>query len=154
MTDKKTGGLAGVVAGETSISTVGKEGMGLTYRGYSINDLAERATFEEVAYLLLYGHLPKQSELDAYKQKLKSLRGLPLALRTILEQLPGCIGSDDPPWSYLFYGADESSRQFLATEIEPSGVVVWGRLEPRQWQEWDGIFCRLVDLAALPRFPA
>lgn len=75
-------------------------------------------------------------------------------LGTIFEQLPGCIGSDDPPWSYLFYGADDSCRQFLVTGIEPSGVVVWGRLEPHRWQEWDDRFCRLVDRAALPRFPA
>jgi len=87
--DKKTGGLAGVVAGETAICTVGKEGMGLTYRGYSINDLAEKATFEEVAYLLLYGHLPKRAELDSYHKKLAGLRGLPAALKTVLEQLPG-----------------------------------------------------------------
>ena len=51
-------GLAGVIVGETAISTVGKAGAGLTYRGYSIEDLAQHATFEEVAYLLLYGKLP------------------------------------------------------------------------------------------------
>src|SRR5437899_1373531 len=88
-TEKKTGGLAGVVAGQTAICTVGKEGMGLTYRGYSINDLAEKATFEEVAFLLLYGHLPKRSELEDYRKKLRSLRGLPGPLKTVLEQLPG-----------------------------------------------------------------
>src|SRR6266566_59440 len=88
-TDKKTGGLAGVVAGQTAISTVGKEGMGLTYRGYSINDLAEKATFEEVAFLLIYGHLPNRTELDAYIKKLSSLRGLPAPLKAVLEQLPG-----------------------------------------------------------------
>src|SRR5438552_3239029 len=87
-TDKKSGGLAGVVAGETAICTVGKEGMGLTYRGYSINDLAEKATFEEVAFLLLYGRLPNRTELDAHCKKLVSLRGLPAPLKTILEQLP------------------------------------------------------------------
>jgi len=87
-TDKKTGGLAGVTAGETSICTVGKEGLGLTYRGYSINDLADHATFEEVAFLLLYGHLPHRTELDDYKRTLDSLRGLPAGLRTVLEQLP------------------------------------------------------------------
>ena len=87
--DKKSGGLAGVVAGETAICTVGKEGMGLTYRGYSINDLAEKAAFEEVAFLLLYGHLPKRSELEDYRKKLTSLRGLPAPLKTVLEQLPG-----------------------------------------------------------------
>ena len=87
-TDRKSGGLAGVVAGQTAISTVGKEGMGLTYRGYSINELAEKATFEEVAFMLIYGHLPNRPELDAYRNKLSSLRGLPEPLKTILEQLP------------------------------------------------------------------
>jgi 2-methylcitrate synthase len=87
-TDKKSGGLAGVVAGQTAISTVGKEGVGLTYRGYSISDLAEQATFEEVAFLLLYGRLPNPNELDAYRKRLVSLRSLPAALRTVLEQLP------------------------------------------------------------------
>src|SRR5882762_2836449 len=87
-TDKKSGGLAGVVAGETAICTVGKEGMGLTYRGYSIQDLAEKATFEEVAFLLLYGHLPNSKELENYLKKLKSLRGLPAGLKAVLEQLP------------------------------------------------------------------
>ena len=86
--DKKPSGLAGIVAGETSISTVGKEGMGLTYRGYSINDLAEQAEFEEVAFLLLYGHLPNRNELDAYKKTLAANRGLPPRLQAVLEQLP------------------------------------------------------------------
>jgi 2-methylcitrate synthase len=86
--DKKTGGLAGVIAGQTAISTVGKEGMGLTYRGYSITDLAGMATFEEVAYLLLYGALPNRTQLTAYWAKLQSLRGLPGPLKKILEQLP------------------------------------------------------------------
>jgi 2-methylcitrate synthase len=87
-TDKKTGGLAGITAGETSISTVGKEGMGLTYRGYSITDLATQSTFEEVAFLLLYGHLPKRAELDGYRHQLAALRGLPAPLKIALEQLP------------------------------------------------------------------
>lgn len=86
--DRKAGGLAGIVAGETSISTVGKEGVGLTYRGYAIEDLAAHATFEEVAFLLLYGHLPKREELDHYRKKLASLRGLPAGLKVVLEQLP------------------------------------------------------------------
>lgn len=81
-------GLEGVVAGQTAISTVGKEHVGLTYRGYSINDLAEKATFEEVAYLLLYGHLPNTGELDAFRTRLITRRCLPPGLKTILEQLP------------------------------------------------------------------
>ena len=64
MTTDKTAGLEGVIAGDTAIATVGKEGKGLTYRGYSIYDLAEHATFEEVAYLLIYGRLPRETELQ------------------------------------------------------------------------------------------
>ena len=86
--DKKSGGLAGIVAGDTSISTVGKEGVGLTYRGYAIEELAAHATFEEVAFLLLYGHLPKREELDGYRKRLAALRGLPGGLKVVLEQLP------------------------------------------------------------------
>ena len=63
---KKTGGLAGVTAGQTELCTVGKEGAGLTYRGYDIYDLVDNASFEEVAYLLLRGKLPTQTELDTY----------------------------------------------------------------------------------------
>jgi 2-methylcitrate synthase len=88
MTAKKTGGLAGVVTGQTAIATVGKEGKGLNYRGYSIADLAEHASFEETAYLLVYGKLPNAKELDGYKARLKRLRHLPRELKTVLEQLP------------------------------------------------------------------
>lgn len=85
---KKQGGLAGISAGETAISTVGKEGLGLTYRGYSISDLAAHASFEEVAFLLLRAQLPTRNELADYKKTLASWRGLPTALKTVLEQLP------------------------------------------------------------------
>ena len=77
---KKTGGLAGVTAGETHICTVGKEGAGLTYRGYDIYDLADNACFEEVAYLLLHGSLPTQPQLDDYVALIKANRGLPDSL--------------------------------------------------------------------------
>lgn len=85
---KKTGGLAGVTAGETAIATVGKEGSGLNYRGYSIYDLAENATFEEVAYLLLNGELPNQSQLDQFTQSLIDQRDLLAALKSTLETIP------------------------------------------------------------------
>lgn len=87
---KKLGGagLRGQSAGETALCTVGKTGAGLTYRGYDIKELADKAQFEEVAYLLLYGKLPNQAELDAYKAKLKGMRGLPEALKVVLEQIP------------------------------------------------------------------
>ena len=81
-------GLEGIVAGQTAISTVGKEHVGLTYRGYSINDLAENATFEEVAHLLLYGHLPNVRELEALRTRLITRRCLPPGLKIVLEQLP------------------------------------------------------------------
>nr|WP_298891174.1 2-methylcitrate synthase [uncultured Acinetobacter sp.] len=81
-------GLRGQVAGKTALSTVGKSGAGLTYRGYDVQDLAEHCQFEEVAYLILYGELPTQAQLDAYKTKLKGLRSLPQALKEVLERIP------------------------------------------------------------------
>ncbi len=91
MSDKKStaaAGLRGQSAGETALCTVGKEGTGLTYRGYDVRDLAEHVTFEEVAYLLLHGELPTRSELDAYVSHLQGLRDLPRALKAVLEQIP------------------------------------------------------------------
>ena len=90
MAEKKLSGagLRGQVAGETALCTVGKTGTGLTYRGYDISELAEKAKFEEVAFLLLKGHLPTQSELTAYTTKLQSLRSLPDALKAVLERIP------------------------------------------------------------------
>ncbi len=84
----KEGGLAGIVAGQTSVATVGKEGVGLTYRGFNIEDLAENASFEEVAYLLIYGEPPTASQLAEYRKALRGMRGLPPGLCTILENLP------------------------------------------------------------------
>jgi 2-methylcitrate synthase len=81
-------GLRGISAGRTTISTVGKEGRGLSYRGYAIEDLAARSNFEEVAYLLLYGELPSSSQLDEFRRELQDQRGLPEPLRAVLEQLP------------------------------------------------------------------
>ncbi|EIU6866901.1 2-methylcitrate synthase [Vibrio parahaemolyticus] len=81
-------GLRGQSAGSTALCTVGKTGTGLTYRGYDITDLANNAQFEEVAHLLLRGHLPNQQELDAYKTHLLSLRGLPTELKQALELIP------------------------------------------------------------------
>lgn len=81
-------GLRGQSAGTTSLCTVGKSGTGLTYRGYDISDLANNAQFEEVAHLLLRGHLPDQQELDNYKTQLVGLRGLPESLKQALELIP------------------------------------------------------------------
>jgi 2-methylcitrate synthase len=85
---KKGVALAGVSAGTTAICTVGHTGNDLHYRGYDIIELANSATFEEVAYLLIHGELPNKTELAAYHAKLKTLRDLPAALKTVLEQIP------------------------------------------------------------------
>lgn len=134
MTSQKSPGLAGVIAGDTALSTVGKKGLGLSYRGYAITDLAEQATFEEVAFLLLHGKLPNRSELDVYRRKLAAQRDLPEGLCKVLEQLPasahpmdvlrtGCsaLGSMEPE------GADHTQTQvaerLLATF--PAMLTYW-----------------------------
>lgn len=90
MVDKKLGGagLRGQSAGETALCTVGKSGSGLTYCGYDVSDLADNATFEEVAYLLFNGELPTQSQLTAYKNELMGMRDLPQALKEVLQRIP------------------------------------------------------------------
>ena len=85
---KKSVALSGTAAGNTAICTVGRTGNDLHYRGYNILDIAEHCEFEEIAYLIIHGKLPTQAELDAYKKKLVSLRDLPTAVKTALEQLP------------------------------------------------------------------
>jgi len=85
---KKSVALSGVVAGNTAICTVGRAGNDLHYRGYDVLALAEHASFEEVAYLLLYERLPTATQLNQYRKKLKTLRGLPVALKPVLESLP------------------------------------------------------------------
>lgn len=107
----KAGGLAGVTAGATRICTVGKEGAGLTYYGYDIYDLTDNACFEEVAYLLVRGKLPNRAELDAYIAGLKTKRGLPEALKTLLEMVP----ADAYPMDVL-----RTAVSFLGN-IEPEG---------------------------------
>lgn len=85
---KKGVALAGVNAGTTAVCTVGHTGNDLHYRGYDILDLAKYSNFEEVAYLLIYGELPTQNQLSEYKNKLRQLRDLPEAVKSVLEQIP------------------------------------------------------------------
>lgn len=85
---KKSVALSGTVAGNTALCTVGRTGNDLAYRGYDILDLAEVCEFEEIAHLLVHGKLPNKARLNAYKTKLKSLRGLPATLKSVLESLP------------------------------------------------------------------
>lgn len=129
-------GLRGQVAGETALCTVGKSGAGLTYRGYDIADLAEKAQFEEIAYLLLRGKLPNRQELDAYTKKLQSLRGLPAALKTVLEQIPkdahpmdvmrtGCSMLGNLETEEDFGEQDDKIDRMLA--VFPSIITYWYR---------------------------
>ena len=85
---KKSVALSGTAAGNTALCSVGRSGNDLHYRGYDILDLANTSEFEEIAYLLVHGKLPTRAELVSYKAKLKSLRGIPAAVKAALEELP------------------------------------------------------------------
>jgi len=127
-------GLRGQVAGQTSLCTVGKTGSGLTYRGHDISILAEKAKFEEVAYLLLHGELPKQELLDSFSSKIISLRNLPQELKDTLEKIPasthpmdvlrtGCsmLGNLEPETS--FDQQVDTAVRLLA--VLPSIICYW-----------------------------
>src|SRR3990167_8769244 len=90
MTDAKNqhAGLAGIIAGQSAISMVGHQETGLHYRGYEIHDLTQHASFEAVAYLLIYGELPTKAQLIDYQNHLISLRDLPSPLKMVLENIP------------------------------------------------------------------
>lgn len=136
MTEKKLSGagLRGQVAGETALCTVGKTGTGLTYRGYDISELAAKAKFEEVAYLLLKGRLPTQAELDEYINKIRSLRALPEELKDVLERIPasahpmdvmrtGCSMLGNLETETDFAQQDDAIDRLLA--VLPSIICYW-----------------------------
>lgn len=134
---KKSVALSGVAAGNTALCSVGKSGNDLHYRGYNILDLAEKTQFEEVAYLLIYGQLPTESQLKNYKAKLKSLRGLPHSVRNILKSIPAAahpmdvmrsmvsaIGSIQPEKDdHNVAGARDIADKLLASFS--SGLLYW-----------------------------
>lgn len=137
MSDKKTGaGLRGQSAGETAICTVGAAGNSLRYRGYAVDDLAENASFNEVAHLILKGELPDRAELDAYAARLKGLRALPDKLKEVLERIPasahpmdvmrtGCsfLGNIEPEGG--FEHQQDVADRLLATF--PGMITYWYR---------------------------
>ncbi|RLA08336.1 MAG: 2-methylcitrate synthase [Gammaproteobacteria bacterium] len=98
--NKKPTGLRGMSAGTSSICTVGAGSSSLKYRGFDVELLAEKATFEEVAFLVLYGKLPNLSQLKEYKNTLQQLRSLPTKLKTVLES----IDKDTHPMDVLRTG--------------------------------------------------
>jgi 2-methylcitrate synthase len=127
---KATGaGLRGQTAGRTAIATVGKAGVGLTYRGYPIETLAEQAGFEEVAYLLIHGELPDRAQLDAFQAGLKRRRGLPQALKETLERIP---------------------KTAHPMDVLRTGCAMLGAIEP------EGDFSRQLEVASrlLAAFPS
>jgi len=137
MAEKNTGaGLRGQSAGETAVCTVGAEGNSLKYRGYDVEELAEHATFNEVAWLILKGELPTRSELDGYTARLKGLRDLPDPLKEVLERIPteahpmdvmrtGCsfLGNIEPETG--FEQQDDRADRLLA--LFPSMICYWYR---------------------------
>jgi 2-methylcitrate synthase len=98
---KKSVALSGVTAGNTALCTVGRTGNDLHYRGYDILDVAEACEFEEIAYLLVHGTLPNVADLAAYKAKLRALRGIPAAVKTVLEAIPAAAHPMDVMRSYV-----------------------------------------------------
>ena len=106
---KKSVALSGVPAGNTALCTVGRTGNDLHYRGYDILHFADKAEFEEIAYLLVHDKLPTKAELAAYKAGLKKMRGLPKELKAALEQLP---------------------KTAHPMDVQRTGVSVLGALEP------------------------
>ncbi|MGM0905587.1 MAG: bifunctional 2-methylcitrate synthase/citrate synthase [Pseudomonadota bacterium] len=138
MAEKKLSGagLRGQSAGETALCTVGKSGSGLTYRGYDISELAEKVSFEEVAYLLAKGELPNKQQLTDYKKRLKSLRTLPQEVKDVLERIPksahpmdvmrtGCSMLGNLETEESFDEADDHIERLLATF--PGIVLYWYR---------------------------
>lgn len=130
-------GLAGVIAGETAVCTVGKKGMGLMYRGYSIVDLAKHCCFEEVAYLLIYGSLPTQTQLEQYSAKLASFRELPQPLKRAIELIP----KDAHPMDVLKLGAAmlgtirPEAHAFTAFDVFDSLIASFGSMMC-YWHHW------------------
>ncbi|RUO25495.1 2-methylcitrate synthase [Aliidiomarina minuta] len=138
MAEKALGGagLRGQVAGETALCTVGQSGSGLTYCGYDIKELADKVSFEEVAYLLAHNELPNQSQLSEYKARLKSMRALPQELKDVLERIPaeahpmdvmrtGCSFLGNLETEQSFDEADSHIERLLA--VFPSIVLYWYR---------------------------
>ncbi|WP_194755567.1 bifunctional 2-methylcitrate synthase/citrate synthase [Aliidiomarina indica] len=138
MVDKKLGGagLRGQVAGQTALCTVGQSGSGLTYYGYDIKELADKVSFEEVAYLLAHGDLPNNDQLIAYRGRLKTLRGLPQALKDVLERIPadahpmdvmrtGCSFLGNLEGEEDFSQADDKIERLIA--VFPSILLYWYR---------------------------
>ena len=136
-------GLDGVVAFASALSAT--EGSTLSYRGYSIEDLAAHATFEEVLYLLWYGRLPQQRALDSFTQELHSQYALPAEMLALMQRLPraghpmdyvrtitSLLAHYDPDQGDNSRAANRRKATRLVARL-PGAVATFGRL--RQGQE-------------------
>src|SRR5258706_7547361 len=92
MSESYSPGLEGVIAGETAISTVET---GLTYRGYAIEELAEKSTYEEVAYLVLYGELPTPTQSAEFRARLGAAANVPPEIIETLRKIPATAPTID-----------------------------------------------------------
>ncbi len=88
-------GLEGIYIADTTLCKIDGQNGKLWYRGYPIETLAEKSTYEEVAFLLLYGHLPTRKELDTFTQKLISEREVPDAIENIIADFSGRMHPND-----------------------------------------------------------
>lgn len=101
-------GLAGVVVDTTAISKVVPETNSLTYRGYPVQDLAARCSFEQVAYLLWHGELPTDGQLQLLTQRERSSRGLNRSMHSLLAKLPdNCHPMDVVRTAISYLGAED-----------------------------------------------
>jgi 2-methylcitrate synthase len=135
---KKSVALSGVIAGNSAVCTVGRTGNDLHYRGYDIVELAKKSTFEEIAYLLIHGDLPTESQLKDYRKKLKQLRGIPARVKDVLEQIPAATHPMDvmrTACSYLGTVLPEKDDQNLqgARDIIDRMVASFGSMLLYWW---------------------
>tara|TARA_B100000674_G_scaffold273554_1_gene225893 strand:+ start:509 stop:1684 length:1176 start_codon:yes stop_codon:yes gene_type:complete len=130
MTDSSTHlyspGLVGIIATESSVSNInGKKGI-LSYRGYSIEELAQKSTFEETSYLLLFGELPTSDQLTEFTDRVTEYRELPMELVSILKSLPKQTRPMD-----VLQMAVSSLGTFYDLEVSPEKVK--GKKYDRQY---------------------
>src|SRR5258706_9488059 len=112
-------GLEGIIAGASGLSQIDAENNVLTYRGYNVQDLCDHASFEEVAYLLYYGELPDNGQVEQFQTGLDAERAVPNAVYNVLRELP----SDSDPMDWLkvavattaLFDAQASDNSHLAT---------------------------------------
>ncbi len=131
-------GLAGTVAGKTAIATVGQVGSGLMYRGYDIHDLAEKATFEEVFYLLIGDHLPNAEELSHFKLNWQQAREVPKPLSACLKQVPSTANPMDVLRTVVsFLGCLDSIHAPNPDTVKRNAIQLLAQL-PLALLEWLG----------------